>query len=154
MAGKSKRHFVALAFPSGEDGGVELRNLYFKGCIGPKDITVIRGKHDKPEEFHVFEGWPDFVSAVADQQDWQFNGDAYVLNSLSLLDRPTPYIQGYGYKRAYTWMDNDTAGYAAQKVLGDFFKSQGGLVHYPMNDRYLPHKDVNAARIHKLTLEG
>jgi len=151
---KTKRHFVALAFPSGDDGGVELRNLYFKGCIGKKGITVIRGKIYKPEEFHVFEGWLDFLSAVVDVHDWQFDGDAYVLNSLSLLDRLTPYIKGYGYRTAFTWLDNDTAGSEAQKSLAEFFKQESGLIHCPMNERYLPHKDVNAARIHKMTLAG
>ncbi|HTI11724.1 MAG TPA: CHC2 zinc finger domain-containing protein [Puia sp.] len=147
---KSRRHFVALAFPSGEDGGYELRNRYFKGCIGKKDITVIRGKQDKPDGFHVFEGWPDFLSAVADAEGWQFDEDTYVLNSLSLLDRPTPYIKGYGYRTAFTWLDNDAAGNAAQKSLAEFFKAEDALIHYPMNEFYLPHKDVNDWRVHRV----
>lgn len=141
----SKKRFIALGFEN-EDGGYEVRNRYFKGCIGSKTISFIRGRIIKPDGIHVFEGWPDFLSAVADQRDGQFDDDVIVLNSLSILDHATPYIKGYGYRRAYTWLDNDTAGVEAQKSLAEFFKNEEYLHHIAMNDRYSPYKDVNEWR--------
>ena len=52
-----KRYF-ALGFPN-SSGGYELRNPYFKGCMGRKDITALEG--EKVAELdtsccHVFEG--------------------------------------------------------------------------------------------------
>lgn len=42
-------------------GGYEICNAYFKGCISPKDISIIT--HDR-DCCHVFEGFIDFLSYV------------------------------------------------------------------------------------------
>ena len=58
-----KRYF-ALGFPN-SSGGYELRNPYFKGCMGRKDITILKGEEVKELDTsccHVFEGFFDFLS--------------------------------------------------------------------------------------------
>jgi hypothetical protein len=49
-------------------------------------------------------------------------------------------------------MDNDSAGEKATTLLNDFFQTQEGLTHQPMNKLYAPHKDVNAWHMHQRNL--
>ncbi len=94
----------------------------------------------------------DFLSTLAQSQSRVHRGDTIILNSLSCLKQLAPYMQGYGYRTACTWLDNDPAGHQATKALTEFFKTQAELTHRPMNHLYEPHKDVNAWHMHKLNL--
>jgi hypothetical protein len=80
----SGKTFSALAFPN-ENGGFELRNKFFKGCIAPKGISFIRGRTVLPDTIHVFEGFMDFLSALVHQKSSRFDGDAIILNSTACL---------------------------------------------------------------------
>ncbi|RYZ87631.1 MAG: hypothetical protein EOP04_11260 [Proteobacteria bacterium] len=148
---QTRKSFFALGFPS-EEGGFELRNPFFKGCLGPKAISFIRGRTPKPDAIHLFEGFMDYLSAVSQLNGQGFKADTIILNSLSCLKYAIPYIQNYGYRAAYTWMDNDRAGEKAAASLDEFFKTQNDLTHCPMNRIYAPHKDVNAWHMHRLGL--
>ncbi|HYF32501.1 MAG TPA: toprim domain-containing protein [Chitinophagaceae bacterium] len=148
---ESCKTFFALGFKN-EDDGYELRNKLFKGCIRPKAITFIRGEKEKPQAIHVFEGFMDFLSLIAENQGKRLRDDAIILNSLSCLKQATPYIKNYGYEKVYTWMDNDKAGQKATAALDAFLETEPGLMHKPMNRCYALHKDLNAAYMHKLGL--
>lgn len=150
---ETRRHFYALGFKN-EEEGYEVRNLFFKGCIKPKAITFIRGQHIKPNGIHIFEGFMDFLSIIAQNEEKQLRDDAIILNSLSCLKHATPYIKDYGYLHAYSWMDNDKAGMKATASLEEFFQTQGNIVHKKMNRLYAEHKDVNAWHSYKLSLVG
>ncbi|MBO9565739.1 MAG: toprim domain-containing protein [Niastella sp.] len=148
----SQKHFKTLALRNDEKGW-ELRNPVFKGCIRPKDVTFIRGK--KPEQkkgIHLFEGFMDYLSVITINEGKGFRDDAIILNSLSCMEKATGYIKGYGYKVAYTWMDNDMPGKDATASLDAFFLTESDLRHEPMNYMYEPYKDVNAWHIKKLGL--
>lgn len=142
----TKKHFFALAFAN-DSGGHEIRNGFLKISLGRKDLTFIRGTVAKPKGIHLFEGFTDFLSALAHYKVARLAEDAIVFNSLSLMNEATPLIRGYGYREAFTWMDNDAAGQKATNALAKFFESEEGLLHRPMNDLFQPHKDVNAWRI-------
>lgn len=148
---RTDKSFFALGFPN-EEGGFELRNPFFKGCLGSKSISFIRGREPKPEAIHLFEGFMDYLSAIAQLNGTGLAGDTIILNSLSCLKQITPYIQNYGYRVAYSWLDNDPAGETATASLTDFFKTQHELMHKRMNSVYAPHKDVNAWHMHTLNL--
>ncbi|WP_080054415.1 toprim domain-containing protein [Spirosoma aerolatum] len=148
---RTNKYFTALGFPN-EDGGFELRNPFFKGCLRPKAISFIRGKVPKPEGIHLFEGFMDYLSAISQLQGSSFADDAIILNSLSCLKQAIPYMQNYGYRIAYSWIDNDEAGMKATNVITEFCQTQIDLRHMPMNKVYAPHKDVNAWHMHKLNL--
>lgn len=148
---RTGKSFFALGLDN-EDGGYELRNPFFKGTLGSKAISFIRGKDVKPEAVHIFEGFMDYLSAIAQFKGNRFKGDTIILNSLACLKHVTPYIQGYGYRVGHTWLDNDKAGETATTSLAEFFKTQNELVHKRMNHLYAPHKDVNAWHMHKLNL--
>ena len=148
---RTGKSFFALGFDN-EEGGYELRNPFFKGSLGPKAISFIRGREPKPDSINLFEGFMDYLSALSQFHGKGFKGDVIVLNSLSCLKQIAPYIQDYGYRVAYTWLDNDNAGEAATASLAEFFKTQNDLVHKRMNRIYAPHKDVNAWHMHTLGL--
>ncbi|WP_202406108.1 toprim domain-containing protein [Hufsiella ginkgonis] len=140
---KTDKCFRTLGFKN-EDDGWELRNPFFKGVLGPKTITAIpREQNTKLEAIHIFEGFLDLLSAIAQMKGKGFKHDVIVLNSIACIPKALPYIQGYGYKVIYTWMDNDDAGSKATEIFAEFAKTEEGLLHKPMNDLYKPHKDVN-----------
>ncbi|GGD64264.1 transposase [Emticicia aquatilis] len=145
------KKFFTLGLPN-EEGGFELRNPFFKGCLRTKAISFIRGKISKPQGIHIFEGLFDYLSVACDLKGQFFQDDAIILNSLSCLRQINPYIRNYGYETAYTWMDNDHAGENATVMLAEFFKTQEGITHKIMNNVYAPHKDVNAWHMSQLNL--
>ncbi|OJV55782.1 MAG: hypothetical protein BGO31_16945 [Bacteroidetes bacterium 43-16] len=148
---KTDKTFFALAIKN-EERGYEYRNLYFKGCVGKKSITFIRGQIPKPPAIHIFEGFMDFLSVITQHEGKRLKHDALILNSLSQIKEAVAYIKGYGYERAYTWLDNDEAGQKATEAFAEFFKTEDNLIHQPMNQNYAPYKDVNAAHMVKLGL--
>lgn len=135
------------------DGGYELRNKNFKGCIGHKDVTVLRGAAFPAPDVHVFEGMIDLLSALADQKLDAFAGDMIVLNSLSCLEKSLPYIENYeSYGRLFSWLDNDQAGEKGTHFLRRIVQGQAHLDFCGMNKTYAPFKDVNEARVMRLRL--
>jgi hypothetical protein len=126
-----------------EEGGYEVRNPGFKGCIGKKTVTFIRGTVPKPEHVHIFEGFIDFLTLIVMNNSKPLEGDAIILNSVSMINSAYSYIAKYGYKIVYTWMDNDAAGNKAKSVLDQYFKMEENLVHSPMNKIYDSYKDLN-----------
>lgn len=144
----TNRKIIALGL-SNEEGGFELRNPIFKGCIAPKAISFIRGEIPKPHSISIFEGFMDYLSIVTQMNGRPLKGDAIILNSLSCLSQINAYIRGYGYTHVYTWMDNDEAGKKATIMLDNFLKSQEGIIHKPMNTVYASYKDVNEWHISK-----
>ena len=147
----SGKRITCLGFPN-EDGGFELRNPFFKACLRPKSISFIRGRVPKPEGIHLFEGFMDYLSAIVQLNGRSLKADSIILNSLSCAKEAMAYIHKYGYRIAYTWMDNDPAGQKATEAFAEFFKSEEGLCHAPMNSLYADHKDVNAWHMHHLRL--
>lgn len=134
-----------------EEEGYELRNSFFKGCIGQKSISFIRGTQPKPSGINIFEGMFDYLSVITKRNGKQLQNDTIVLNSLNCLKQIIPYIKDYGYQFGYTWLDNDQAGKKAVPKLIELFKAEN-IAFCPMNSLYQPYKDVNAAHIAKLEL--
>jgi hypothetical protein len=149
---ESGKSFLAVGLIN-EDDGYEIRNPKVKSSVKAKNISFIRGTNPNKKGIHIFEGFMDYLSAIAENNNVLFEEDTIVLNSLSLLPKATPYIKDYGYRIAYTWLDNDDAGQKATKALHEFFSTQEGLDHVSMNEKYLPHKDVNEWRMNKLGLK-
>ena len=94
----------------------------------------------------------DYLSAIGQLRGKGLADDAIILNSLSCLKQAIGYMQNYGYRVAYSWMDNDEAGTKATTIIAEFCQTQADLRHTPMNKVYAPHKDVNAWHMHQLKL--
>ncbi len=109
------KNYFALGFAN--DGhGFELRNPYFKGTCGHKDITTIPGSHDR---VYVFEGFFDFLTA-ASMFDDRMTGTVLVLNSVAMKDRAIEIIRELKPSTIELYRDNDTSG---EKLL-DYFKQE------------------------------
>ncbi len=103
---RGKRYY-AIGFVN-RNGGYEVRNAYFKGCISPKDISIIEHGND---DCHVFEGFMDFLSYV----ELHGSCDAVVLNSVINVTKALGILDKY--HKVYCHLDNDEAGCNATKQI-------------------------------------
>lgn len=111
--------YFAVAFEN-VSGGWELRNKYFKGCRGRKDISYLPWSRDGPStECAVFEGFIDYLSALA--LGIISGADAIVLNSVVNVNKAVPYLNGYDTINCY--LDNDNAGQTALAELTAIYGS-------------------------------
>lgn len=130
------RRYFGLALKN-DSGGYEVRNKYWKGTIGNKDISTFEGAHDRVA---VFEGMFDYLAAIA-MNGGPLEEKVVVLNSVSLADRAIERIRGWNSKTADLYRDNDRAG----KALLERFMSE--LPDVEVVDRastYPNHDDLNA----------
>lgn len=137
-----KKEYFAVAFPN-NGGGYEIRNPYFKGCIAPKDISIIQ----KTEKLRgrcccLFEGFMDYLSYLTLVKSGRITEDGehmdyIVLNSVSNVSRVIEPIKKY--KVIHCYLDNDDAGRrvvdSLHELLGD--KVQDMFAPYPL------YKDLN-----------
>ena len=107
------KSYFAVAFEN-VSGGLELRNRYFKGCRGRKDISHLPWSRDGPStESAVFEGFIDYLSAIA--LGIISEADAIILNSVVNVNKVVPYLNSYTAINCYP--DNDNAGQTALAQL-------------------------------------
>lgn len=93
----NSKPYFAVAFEN-VSGGWELRNRYFKGCWGRKDISYLPWARDGPStECAVFEGFIDYLSALT--LGIISGADTIILNSLAEMK---PKIQAAMY-RCKSW---------------------------------------------------
>jgi len=128
-----KRYF-AVGFPN-RSGGYELRNSFYKGCIAPKDITLIKENHPI---ICVFEGFVDFLSFFMLKVEVPVKSDYMVLNSVALLDKALDEL--IDYERVFVFFDNDNSGKNAFKVIQQHLRSNRTA---DMSHIYSAHKDMN-----------
>ncbi len=107
------KSYFAVAFEN-VSGGWELRNRYFKGCKGRKDISYLPWARDGPSaECAMFEGFIDYLSALT--LGLISGADAIILNSVVNVNKAVPYLKDYRTINCY--LDNDTAGQTALSEL-------------------------------------
>ena len=103
------KQYFAVAFGNG-GGGYEIRNRFFKGCVPPKDVTLLPVGS---ASCNVHEGFMDYLSARVLGIG---NGeDHLVLNSVSNVAKAYRYLDGYERMRCY--LDNDAAGRRTLEAL-------------------------------------
>ena len=107
---RGKRYF-AVGFPN-MSGGYEVRSRYFKGCVPPKAMSLVKTGNTTSDVCSVFEGFMDFLSAVTLGLD---TGDCLVLNSVANMDKAMKHLDGYG--RIDCFLDCDEAGRRALEAL-------------------------------------
>ena len=111
--------YFAVAFEN-VSGGWELRNRYFKGCRGSKDISYLPWARDGPSaECAVFEGFIDYLSALA--LSIISGADVIILNSVVNVNKAVPFLRGYRTISCY--LDNDAAGQTALSELTAIYGS-------------------------------
>lgn len=136
--------YYAVAFENIQ-GGYEIRNPYFKGCISPKSISV-RMVHEEAlcDNCCVFEGFVDYLSYLTLKKqitDFTMNEketDYIILNSVSQINKALPMLEKY--KQINCYLDNDQSGIAATDLIaGSFADRQVNNVSLRYND----YNDLN-----------
>ncbi|WP_410877872.1 toprim domain-containing protein [Myroides sp. DW712] len=120
--------------------GIEIRNRYFKGCLGTKSITLIENNRN---QVILFEGWIDFLSLLMLYPKIENRFNYIILNSTSQKDT-VPELDS-NYERIYLCFDNDNTGNETTIYFQKKYKN------YTKDIRYLfkNHKDVNDYLINK-----
>ena len=108
---RGKRYF-AVGFPN-MAGSYEVRSRHFKGCIPPKDVSLVKLENTAADVCSVFEGFMDFLSAATLGLE---TGDCLVLNSVSNVEKAMKHLDAYG--RINCFLDRDEAGRRTLDVLG------------------------------------
>ncbi len=133
----NNKPYFALAFPNAS-GGYELRNPYFKGTWAPKDISQVAGAG--PATVAIFEGFMDFLSAVACRVLADPHPSIIVVNSASLRARALAAIP-VEVHTVELYFDHDDTGRA---LTGYFREELHELVVVDRSNQYSGHKDLNA----------
>ena len=130
------KSYFAIAFGN-EQGGYEIRNKYFKGCLAPKAVTAIQ---NGATSCCLFEGFMDYLSYKVLKQRNNMtttDRDYFILNSTSnipkLLDRISR------YERIYCYLDNDEAGMRTTLDI----QQRYGVKMSDQSVHYRGYKDLN-----------
>lgn len=139
------KNYFAIGFKN-VSNGYEVRNSFFKGCFGSKDISLIEQRPDN-EHCTLFEGFLDFLSylTIGKRSDFvSFNEsmDFMVLNSVVNLQKAVPWLKKY--TTVTCCLDNDDAGRHAVEVLSEM---RDGI--HDASDAYKGYKDLNDFLTHK-----
>ncbi len=129
---RGKRYF-AIGFLN-MAGGYEIRSRFFKGCVSPKDVSLVKVNGSTTDVCSMFEGFMDFLSAVTLGLE---TSDCLVLNSVANVEKAMKYLDGYGLIDCY--LDRDEAGRRTLATLQEYY---GGRV-YDRSALYDGCKDLN-----------
>ena len=111
---RGKRYF-AVGFPN-VAGGYEIRSRFFKGCVPPKDVSLVKAEGSPADVCSVFEGFMDFLSAATLGLE---KGDCLVLNSVANVEKAMKHLDSYGCIDCY--LDHDAAGRRTLKTLKEHY---------------------------------
>lgn len=98
------KNYFGIGFLN-DSGGIEIRNQYFKICLGDKDVTLIENKAD---EIAVFEGFFDFLTYMNIENEKDSNSDYLILNSTAMLYKAEKKLNRYN--KISLFLDNDSNG--------------------------------------------
>lgn len=139
----NSKFYFAVAFGN-VNCGYELRNKYFKGCQGRKDISYLPWSRDGPStECAVFEGFIDYLSALT--LGIITNNDVAVLNSVVNVNKAIPYLNGYTTINCY--LDNDNAGRTALSELTALY----GTTVIDRSSLYSEFNDLNEYLVNQIS---
>jgi len=111
---RGKRYF-AVGFPN-VTGGYEIRSRFFKGCVPPKDVTLVKMENSSADVCSIFEGFMDFLSAATLGLE---TGNCLVLNSVANVEKAMRYLDGCG--RIDCYLDRDEAGRRTLATLKEHY---------------------------------
>jgi hypothetical protein len=120
--------------------GYEIRNPYFKGSIGKKDLIFLQGT--SPNGLSIFEGMFDFFSALTYfGKPIVMQQDILILNSVAFEQQAIDFLKNHPqYSNLSLFLDNDAAGRLTAENIKTAFPER---VIEPSFALYLPYKDFN-----------
>lgn len=116
-----------------DSGGYEIRNKFFKGCLGKKDVTTVI---NNSETVCVFESWSDFISYLC-LHEIGINESYIILNSTILVTKAISKLKEYSTIKVF--FDNDNAGTKAFEKI----KNTVLIKVVDMRTLYQNYKDLN-----------
>ncbi|WP_299047662.1 toprim domain-containing protein [uncultured Polaribacter sp.] len=129
---KPKKEFYGIGFMN-DFGGYEIRNIYFKGCLGKKMITTI---NNNSNTISLFESWSDFLSYLTLKNNIP-DENFIILNSTSLIKKVIESIDKFSQVKCF--LDNDEAGNKAF----DFLNKNSKCIITDYRKHYKNYKDLN-----------
>lgn len=132
----NKKKYFAISFKNNSNG-YEIRNKYFKGCFGTKDMTLIDAGSSC---INVFEGFIDFLSYLEIKENLVFE-NYLILNSLSNKNKAL--VELKKYSKINLFLDNDLAGNKAAILLKKELNFKGDIKIVDYSTIYKKHKDFN-----------
>lgn len=138
------RQFFAAGWKN-EAGSWEVRNKYFKGCLGQKAISFIPGDEKKVV---VFEGFMNYLSWLKDGVNT--GQSAIILNTLSLLGSGITKAKQFSSIDLY--LDRDRSGFQATKEFTSVlpYASDRSALYEHFND----YNDRLVASLHRSSEAG
>jgi DNA primase len=128
----NQKQYFAIGFKN-DLGGWEIRNKYWKGCIGSKAMTtILKGN----VICSVFEGFIDFLSYLQLYPEQEDNCDFIILNSLSNTKGLSSIIGKFDSVNLF--LDNDKAG---KKATQELIKTASNIAD--KSHLFKPFKDLN-----------
>jgi len=124
-----QKHYFGIAFKN-RSGGYEIRNKYFKGGLGKKDVTLFENSKNT---IAIFEGFFDFLSYATLNNDIENHTDFLILNSTSLIQKCNEILPKYGCVEI--WLDNDENGKKTTRIIQE--------MHHKIIDKSLLLKECN-----------
>jgi len=106
---KVRKQFYSAGWQN-ENGGWEVRNPNFKGCLGRKGITFVPGNN---QNLAVFEGYLNYLSWKLENKNLRDN--VLVLNSLSFLKAGIARSQSFDHINIF--FDLDASGVQATQTF-------------------------------------
>lgn len=137
----NKKQYYGIGFKNNK-GGFEIRNKYFKGCLGKKEITTICNSSNV---VCLFESFTDFLAyKTLDKKN--IEEDYIITNSTALVKNCIELIKKYNHIK--TCFDNDDSGKKATTLIIENCNSK--ITDY--SNFYKGYKDVNEYLINRENL--
>ena len=102
-------------------GGVEIRNKYFKMCLGKKDVTLIKNELNISTEIVIFEGFFDYLTFRNLEKKENLSSDYLILNSTAMLFKVEELLKVYD--KIFLFLDNDSNGELAKSKIQNQYKN-------------------------------
>lgn len=120
-------------------GGLEIRNKFFKGCLGKKEITTI---YNSSNVLSMFESWSDFLSYLTLKKEIP-KENFIILNSTSMVKKTIELLNDCSEIKLF--FDNDEAGNMATNFIIESVNKE------IIDNRiyYKKHNDLNDYLINK-----
>ena len=135
--------YYGIAFEN-VDGGMEVRNKFFKRCIGKKTYSYIRSNASGiSRACCVFEGFFDFLTYMSFKKRGdsliciEAETDYIILNSVAVVKRTFDVLKLYS--TIHCFLDNDKAGQDATQIIKDAFPDTS----VDESSRYSGYEDIN-----------
>ncbi|WP_415583379.1 toprim domain-containing protein, partial [Flavobacterium frigoris] len=133
-----EKEYYGIGFKN-NTGGFEVRNKFFKGCLGSKSITTICNDSDVVS---LFESWSDFLSYLTLKKETP-KEDFIILNSTSLVKKAIELLARYSEIKVF--FDNDEAGDRATNLVLESTKNTSSDIRV----HYKNHNDLNEYLVKK-----